>query len=378
MKHRIEIPVGSDRLIVESGHLAKQANGSCTVRFGDTVVLTTACMATSAMPRDFLPLTVDYREYTYAAGRIPGGFFKREGRPTEKETITSRLIDRPLRPLFPPGYTSETQIISLVLSADGENDPDVLAINGASFALVLSNIPFYHPIGAVRVGLVDGEVIFNPTNSQRDVSDLDLVVVGTEEAVVMVEAGANQLSEETILDCIWKGHQELQKIIKAQIELFRARGLEKPSWTTPEPYPQEYYQELKAALWGPLKGALDTKEKFARKRAVAADGLPHVEPRYLREVNVRHAENQAYIDRFVLALAYRYQSYGYALDHLLVETQHVEAVKTDAALSELAIWVDRAEAHDFCGDGWGHNADGDGAIRSRVLMNAPSEGEYLK
>jgi len=297
MKHRIEIPVGSDRLIVESGHLAKQANGSCTVRFGDTVVLTTACMATSAMPRDFLPLTVDYREYTYAAGRIPGGFFKREGRPTEKETITSRLIDRPLRPLFPPGYTSETQIISLVLSADGENDPDVLAINGASFALVLSNIPFYHPIGAVRVGLVDGEVIFNPTNSQRDVSDLDLVVVGTEEAVVMVEAGANQLSEETILDCIWKGHQELQKIIKAQIELFRARGLEKPSWTTPEPYPQEYYQELKAALWGPLKGALHTKEKFARKRAVAA-----VVQEYLATVPEEQVEKRLAAKKIVEAL----------------------------------------------------------------------------
>ncbi|MCL4837951.1 MAG: polyribonucleotide nucleotidyltransferase [Thermoanaerobaculia bacterium] len=269
MKHRIEIPVGGDRMIVESGHLAKQANGSCVVRYGDTVVLTTACMATSAMPRDFLPLTVDYREYTYAAGRIPGGFFKREGRPTEKETITCRLIDRPLRPLFPPGYTSETQVISLVLSADGENDPDVLAINGASFALVLSNIPFYHPIGAVRVGLVDGEVVFNPTNSQRDVSELDLVVVGTEEAVVMVEAGANQLSEELLLDCIWKGHQELQKVIKAQIELFRARGLEKPTWTAPEPYPQELYQEVRAALWSPLKGALHTKEKFERKRAVS-------------------------------------------------------------------------------------------------------------
>ena len=120
-------------------------------------------------PRDFLPLTVDYREYTYAAGRIPGGFFKREGRPTEKEIITSRLIDRPLRPLFPDGYTTETQIISFVLSADGENDPDILAINGASTALVLSEIPFYHPIGAVRVGLIDGEVVFNPTNSQRDV-----------------------------------------------------------------------------------------------------------------------------------------------------------------------------------------------------------------
>ena len=225
MKQRKEIHIGESTLILETGHLAKQADGSCTVRLGDTVVLATACMARKApSPRDFLPLTVDYREYTYAAGRIPGGFFKREGRPTEKEIITSRLIDRPLRPLFPDGYTAETQIIAFVLSADGENDPDILAINGASTALVLSDIPFYHPIGAVRVGLIDGEIVINPTNSQRDVSDLDLVVVGTEEAVVMVEAGANQLSEEMILECIFRAHAEIQKIIQAQHELFRERG----------------------------------------------------------------------------------------------------------------------------------------------------------
>ena len=225
MKQRKEIPIGAGTLIIESGHLAKQANGSCTVRLGDTVVLATACMEHKGRrrTRDFLPLTVDYREYTYAAGRIPGGFFKREGRPTEKEIITSRQIDRPLRPLFPEGYIADTQIIAFCLSADGENDPDILAINGASIALVLSDIPFYHPVGAVRVGLIDGEVVMNPTNSLRDVSDLDLVVVGTEEAVVMVEAGANQVSEELILECIFRGHQEIQKIIKAQHELFRER-----------------------------------------------------------------------------------------------------------------------------------------------------------
>jgi polyribonucleotide nucleotidyltransferase len=271
MKQRKEITIGEGTLIIESGYLAKQANGSCTVRLGDTVVLATACMENKGgVERDFLPLTVDYREYTYAAGRIPGGFFKREGRPSEKEIITSRQIDRPLRPLFPEGYFADTQIISFCLSADGENDPDILAINGASVALVLSNIPFYHPVGAVRVGLIDGQVVMNPTNSLRDVSDLDLVVVGTEDAVVMVEAGANQVSEELILECIWRGHLEIQKIIKAQHELFRDGNREKPSWTAPEVYPESLYEQVKGNLYAPLKAALFTKKKFERKDAVGA------------------------------------------------------------------------------------------------------------
>ena len=269
MRTQKTVQIGSESLSLETGHIAKQAHGACVVRLGDTVVLTTACMAASTLPRDFLPLTVDYREYAYAAGRIPGGFFKREGRSTEKETITARMIDRPLRPLFPPGYTSETQIISFVLSADGEHDPDILAINGASTALVLSAIPFYHPIAAVRVGLIDGQIVFNPTNSQRDVADLDLVVVGTEEAVMMVESGANQLSEKTILDCIWAGHAELQKIIQAQIAMFRERGLSKPAWSAPEAYPQELYHEVRGAIHAQLKAALHTQGKFERKDAIS-------------------------------------------------------------------------------------------------------------
>ncbi len=269
MKTQRTVQIGSESLSLETGHIAKQAHGACVVRLGDTVVLTTACMQASTMPRDFLPLTVDYREYAYAAGRIPGGFFKREGRATEKETITARLIDRPLRPLFPAGYTSETQIISFVLSADGEHDPDILAINGASTALVLSEIPFYHPIAAVRVGLIDGQLVFNPTNSQRDVADLDLVVVGTEEAVMMVEAGANQLSEQTLLDCIWAGHAELQKVIQAQISMFRERGLSKPAWTAPEAYPQELYHEVRGTIGSQLKAALHTPGKFERKDALS-------------------------------------------------------------------------------------------------------------
>ena len=278
MRQSRTIPIGDTQLIIETGHLAKQAHGSCTVRLGDTVVLATACMENKAgLERDFLPLTVDYREYTAAAGRIPGGFFKREGRPTEKEIITSRLIDRPLRPLFPEGYFTETQIIGFCLSADGENDPDILAINGASTALVLSEIPFYHPVGAVRVGLINGEIILNPVNSQRDVSDLDLVVVGTEEAVAMVEAGANQVSEEVLLDCIFKAHTEIQKIIKAQHDLYRQSGKQKPVWTVPEAYPEELYAQVHADLHDRLKAALFRKAKFERKESAALVTKPYLE-----------------------------------------------------------------------------------------------------
>ena len=268
MKFSKEIPVGHQTIPIESGRLARQADGSCTVQIGDTIVLVTACAQASGTPgRDFLPLTVDYREYHAAGGRIPGGFFKREGRPTEKEIITDRLIDRPLRPLFPKGYNRETQIISFVLSADGENDPDVLAINGASAALVLSDIPFYNPIAAVRVGIIEGELVFFPTSSERDIADLDLIVVGTEEAVVMVEAVANQLTEDTVLDCIFKGHEQAQKIILAQHELFREMGLQKPQWEDPEDYPKELYDRVKEASMEDFRKALNTPEKFARSAA---------------------------------------------------------------------------------------------------------------
>jgi polyribonucleotide nucleotidyltransferase len=278
MRQRKEIPIGESTLIIESGHLAKQADGSCTVRLGDTVVLATACMDFKAgVERDFLPLTVDYREYTSAAGKIPGGFFKREGRPTEKEIITSRQIDRPLRPLFPEGYIADTQIIAFCLSADGENDPDILAINGASTALVLSDIPFYHPVGAVRVGLIGDEIIVNPTNSQRDVSDLDLVVVGTEDAVVMVEAGANQISEEMLLECIFRAHAEIQQIVRAQHAMFREADREKPVWSAPEVYPESLYEQVKGDLYARLKAALFTKKKFERKSAVNGVVKPYLE-----------------------------------------------------------------------------------------------------
>src|SRR5438552_4683308 len=202
MSFKKEMQIGGRTLSLETGAVARQANGACVIRFADTVVLPTACFREGTVLGDFMPLTVDYKEYTYAGGRIPGGFFKREGRPTEKEILTSRLIDRPLRPSFAKGYRQETQIIALVFSADGENDPDILAINAASAALMVSEIPFLNPIAAVRVGYLDGKIVINPTNSQRDLSDLDLVVAGTEDAIVMVEAGAREVDESVVLDAL--------------------------------------------------------------------------------------------------------------------------------------------------------------------------------
>jgi polyribonucleotide nucleotidyltransferase len=261
----------------QTGLVAKQADGSCMVRLGDSVVLVTACMARDGAPRPFLPLTVDYREYTYAGGRIPGGFFKREGRPSEKEIITCRLIDRPIRPLFPEGYFNETQIVASVLSADGDNDPDILAINGTSIALTLSSIPFYDPIGAVRVGLIDGEIVFNPTNSQRDVSDLDLIVVASDHAVVMVEAAANQLSEDLILECIFRAHALIRDIIKVQLDMKAELGIQKPEWQAPEKYNQELFRQVEQALWEPMVRALHTKGKFERRDAVGQVTKPFLE-----------------------------------------------------------------------------------------------------
>src|SRR5437773_4585632 len=192
-----EVTIGQTTLRFETGKLAKQADGAVLVRSGDSVVLVTACRAAHAREGiDFLPLTVDYREYTYASGRIPGGFFKREGKPTEKEVLTSRCIDRPTRPLFPSGWRYESQIIALVLSADQENDTDVLAITGASAALALSDIPLQKTIAGVRIGLVDGQFLVNPTFEQRKQSKLDLVVAGTTDGIVMVEAGAKEVTEE--------------------------------------------------------------------------------------------------------------------------------------------------------------------------------------
>src|SRR5436190_5651982 len=209
-----EVSITNKPLRFETGKLARQAHGSVIVRYGDSVVLVTACHAASErVGIDFLPLTVDYREYTYASGRIPGGFFKREGKPAEKEVLTSRVIDRPIRPLFPSGWRYETQIIALVLSADQENDTDVLAITGASAALSLSDIPFKKTIASVRVGLVEGQFVVNPTFDQRKRSQLDLVVAGSRDAIVMVEAGAKEVGEEQVLQALETAHASIKRIV---------------------------------------------------------------------------------------------------------------------------------------------------------------------
>jgi len=220
-----QLKVGREKLTFETGKLAKQADGAVIVRYGETVVLVTACYAPTAREGiDFLPLTVDYRENTYASGRIPGGFFKREGKPTEKEVLTSRFIDRPIRPLFPEGWRRETQVIALVLSADADNDPDVLALTGASAALAVSKIPSQKTIAAVRVGLVEEEFIVNPTYSQRRQSRLDLVVAGSSDAIVMVEAGAKEASEEEMLRALQTGHDAIREIVTTIDELGASVG----------------------------------------------------------------------------------------------------------------------------------------------------------
>jgi len=225
---RVEIPFGAHNLIIETGVLAKQANGAVTVTCGGTVVLVTACM--SRHPRadiDFFPLMVEYQEKTYSAGRIPGGFFKREGRPTEKEILTSRVIDRPIRPLFPEGFFNEVQVVASVLSSDGENDPDILAIVGASTALTISDIPFNGPLGAVRVCLVDDEFVLNPTYAQREISSLDLVVAGREEGIVMIEGESKEIPEEKVMEALDFAYKALQSSRTIQIELAKEIGTKK-------------------------------------------------------------------------------------------------------------------------------------------------------
>ena len=229
MTHSVEVDINGHPLKLETGKVAKQADGSVVVRHGQTMVLATCVAAKSATEgQDFFPLTVEYRERAYAGGRIPGGYFKREGRPVEKEILTSRLIDRPIRPLFPKGFKNEVQVICLAVSADQENDPDVLALNGASAALCLAGIPFGGPVGAVRVGMVEGKLIANPTTAEQVLSSLELVIAGTEDAVLMVESGAKEVSEETMLEAIAFGHRECQRLVRAQKELVQRAG--KPRW----------------------------------------------------------------------------------------------------------------------------------------------------
>ncbi len=225
MAHTASCTIAGKEIAFETGRIAKQASGAVLVSRGETVVLVTAVSEGHGREGiDFFPLTVDYLEMTYAAGKIPGGFYKREGRPTEKEILTARFIDRPIRPLFPKGFKSETQIIATVLSSDGENDPDILAINGASAALHISDIPFSGPVGAVSVGRVDGNLIVNPSTMECSYSDLFLVVVGSRDGIVMVEGGADRVSEEVILEAIFKAYEEIAKILEAQENLRNDAG----------------------------------------------------------------------------------------------------------------------------------------------------------
>jgi polyribonucleotide nucleotidyltransferase len=281
MLQSVEIDLGNGRIVsIESGKMAKQANGSVIVRSGESVVLVTACTAPEPkVNANFFPLTVDYREYTYSAGRFPGGFIKREGRPTEKEILTSRLIDRPIRPLFPEGYSHETQVIGMVLSADPVRDPSTLAIVGAGASLAISDIPFHHILAAVRVGMVDGKLVANPTYEETKASKVNIVVAGTDEGIVMVESGAQQVSEAEVLSAIEFGHDCCKKIAAGIRELMKKCGKPKKEYVTPE-INKALYDQIAASVQTELKDAMDTQkyeklESYARvdaakKKAITA------------------------------------------------------------------------------------------------------------
>jgi len=282
MHHIVEVDLSGRKITLETGKMAKQANGAVVVRSGDSVVLVTACMADQAKPgAGFFPLTVDYREYTYAAGKIPGGFIKREGRPSEKEVLTSRLIDRPIRPLFPEGFLHETQVIAMVLSADPEQDPNSLAICGAAAALAISDLPFHHVLAGVRVGMRNGDYIVNPTYTEGRESKLNIVVAGSEDGIVMVEAGAQQVSEADVLGAIEFGHECCRKIAAGIRELMKLAGKPKREFVSPVLDAALYEQVAKEARVD-LTDALNTEkhpklESYALVAAVkkrVIDALP--------------------------------------------------------------------------------------------------------
>jgi polyribonucleotide nucleotidyltransferase len=266
--YKREIAVGHGTLSLETGKLAKQANGAVIVRFGDTVVLVTACYAPAERQGiDFLPLTVDYREYTYASGRIPGGFFKREGKPSEKEVLTSRVIDRPLRPLFPVGWHHETQVIAMVLSADADNDPDVLAITGASAAVALSEIPFEKTIGAVRVALVGDEYLINPSYGERGKAMLDIVVAGSRDGIVMVGAGARGVTEEKVVKALEVAHEAIKQIVDGIDRMAEEAGRPKVSVQRKE-ISRDFYREVEEKVLLPLGEAMRIADKAENYEAV--------------------------------------------------------------------------------------------------------------
>ncbi len=270
MRKKLEKTIAGRTLSIETGELAKLSGGAVLVSYGETVILATAVAEESVRDVPFVPLTVDYREKMYAGGRIPGGFFKREGRPTEKETITCRLIDRPVRPLFPEGYRHETQIISFVLSVDQENEPDILSIIGGSAALTISDIPFQGPLGAVRIGRINGNLLVNPTHEEQALSDFNLIVAGTEDSIVMVEGGGKEVSEEAVVDGLDLAHSVIREIVAMQLELQELVGVPKrdPIVVSSEP---EDLEDVEAFLKGRMAEALLHTGK--QERSAALQGL---------------------------------------------------------------------------------------------------------
>jgi polyribonucleotide nucleotidyltransferase len=272
MFEQVSLDLGGRKLTLETGKMARQAHGAIVARYGDSVVLATACMDNKATEKDFLPLTVDYREYTYAAGKIPGGFFKREGRPSEREILTSRLTDRPLRPLFPEGWATETQIIAMVLSADSENDPDVVAVTAASAALYISKIPFNNPIACVRVGMLEGKLVVNPTVAEQKVSQMNLIIAGSADAIVMVESGSLEVSEDTVADALEFGHAEIRKIVSAIRDLGSRVNPTKVT-VKPPAFDEALYKEITQKFGERLRDALDTQKHPKLESYGLVDGV---------------------------------------------------------------------------------------------------------
>src|SRR6195952_4944298 len=268
--HNVTANIGQSPIIIETGKLARLADGAVTVRYGDTILLVTAVSATSIKEgQDWFPLTVDYREKAAAVGKIPGSYFRREGRPSEKEILTCRMTDRPLRPLFPKGYLYDTQIIATLLSADGENDPDILCINGASAALCVSDIPFAGPIGAVRVGRINGEFIANPTHSQRERSDLNMVYAGTADQVIMIEGEAKELPESDFIASLHFAQAQVAIMVAAQVEL--AGMVNKAKREMPLFAVRDELNDIAYSVAGDrIEGAIYNASKAARGKAVGA------------------------------------------------------------------------------------------------------------
>src|SRR5580693_2700968 len=272
MFEQVSLEIGGRKLSFETGKMARQAHGAIVARYGDTVVLASACMDSNASEKDFLPLTVDYREYTYSAGKIPGGFFKREGRPSEREILVSRLTDRPLRPLFPEGWATETQIVAMVLSADSENDPDVIAVTASSAALYISKIPFDNPIACVRVGMLEGKLTVNPTVAEQKTSQMNLIVAGSDEAIVMVESGSLEVSEEVVADALEFAHAEIRKIVAAIREL-QSRVKPQKVVVTPPAFDEALYKQMQKEYGEKLRDAVDTQKHPKTESYSLVDGI---------------------------------------------------------------------------------------------------------